>query len=392
VPEPSTRKGTLAVTYARGPAVFEVGGIWAGATKIGDPFQVAEWDGSGYRILQDRVRSSDVFGAKAKVTVQKGKLHWYAQGASMGLVADGGPTATQTFTGWRLKDSGSGNQTNFLTGLAYSTGDFQIGPNFLWQKPIVDPMPRGLSPSGAGRPRNILEDPFAVRANRETVAAEILVTYDPTPATWFWQWDNDAREDARLAASLGFIMRDLPTTQDASIGILGDGTTQFAFPAAPPPRPWSLRHGLWEMNSRIVSRLRSDVRIVAHLFAGNGEANGDDPASSFGTRLVRRYGGDARIAWGRTAFATHVKANDWGPYDYHRDFNLTFPLQLMGDISYTLGAPVWLEREQTRIGVRGTWRSLDNNSPRFAPSSLTTPKESPFGNEWEIRTYLVVAL
>jgi hypothetical protein len=34
----------------------------------------------------------------------------------MGLVAGGSRDATQTFTGWRLKDSGSGNQNNFLTG------------------------------------------------------------------------------------------------------------------------------------------------------------------------------------------------------------------------------------------------------------------------------------
>ena len=392
VPQPPTRKATLAVKFSRGPAVFEVGGIWAGATKVDDVFQVAEKSGSGYRILQDRVRPSDAFGAKAKVTVEKGRLRWYAQGASMGLVADGGPTSVLTFTGWNLKDTGSGNQTNFLTGMTYSVSNFQIGPNFLWQKPVVGPMPRGLSPSGPGRPRNILEDPFAVRANRETVGAEILVTYDPTPATWFWQWDNDAREDARFAGSLGFVIRDLPTTQDASIGILADGVTQFAFPAAPPPRPWSLRNGLWEVHSRLVSRPRPDVRIVAHLFAGNAEPNGDDPASAFGSRLVRRYGCDARVAWKSMAFAGHVKANDWGPYDYHRDFNLTFPMQLMGDLSHTLGAPLWLDLHQTRLGVRGTWRSLDNNSPRYVPDLGAGPSGSPYGSEWEIRTYLNVTI
>jgi hypothetical protein len=31
------------------------------------------------------------------------------------------------------KDSGSGNQTNFLTGFTFRAGDFQIAPNFLWQ-------------------------------------------------------------------------------------------------------------------------------------------------------------------------------------------------------------------------------------------------------------------
>jgi hypothetical protein len=38
----------------------------------------------------------------------------------MGLVANGGADQTITFTGWKLKDSGSGNQTNFLTGFTLS--------------------------------------------------------------------------------------------------------------------------------------------------------------------------------------------------------------------------------------------------------------------------------
>jgi hypothetical protein len=37
----------------------------------------------------------------------------------MGLVANGGADQTITFTGWKLKDSGSGNQTNFLTGFTF---------------------------------------------------------------------------------------------------------------------------------------------------------------------------------------------------------------------------------------------------------------------------------
>ena len=101
----------------------------------------------------------------------------------------GGSDYTITYTGWRLKDSGSGNQYNFLTGLTYTLGDFQIAPNFLWQKPIVGPVPSDAQ--GPAKPRNIVDDPFAVRSNRETTAGELLFAYDPTPATWMWAWDND---------------------------------------------------------------------------------------------------------------------------------------------------------------------------------------------------------
>jgi hypothetical protein len=312
---------------------------------------------------------------KAKVTMELGLFRWYAQGASMRPVADAGPTATLTFTGWNLKDTGSGNQNNFLTGFTVNAGNFQVGPNFLYQKPFIGPVPGDVPPPG--RPRNILDDPFAVRWNRETVAGELLVTYDPTPATWLWAWDNEVREDARLAASLGLVFRHLPTTQDAAIGFLADGVTTFAFAGAPPPRD------LWELQARVVSRPSAEARVVARLYVGTNEPNGEDP------RPVHRWGGEARVAWRTAAFAGHVRANDWGPYDYHRDFNFTFPLQLMGDVSYTLGAPQWFDRPQTRLGVRGTWRTLDEHSPRYvAPADGSGTR----GTEWEIRTYLNLAM
>ena len=92
---------------------------------------------------------------------------------------------------------------------------------------------------------------------------------------------------------------------------------------------------------------------------------------------------------------TQVKVNDWGPFDYHRDFNLTFPLQLMLDVSTSLGKPDWFILPSTTIGVRGTWRSLDENSPRYLPLQAPPFGEPPLstagfddGQEWEIRTYI----
>jgi hypothetical protein len=67
--------------------------------------------------------------------------------------------------------------------------------------------------------------------------------------------------------------------------------------------------------------------------------------------------------------------NDWGPYDYHRDFNLTFPLQLMADLSTTLGKPDWLDLPETRIGIRGTYRTLDRFSPRYSPVQILDAAE-----------------
>jgi len=381
VPTPRSRKATLHVKRKFGNVGVEVGGIWGGQPLNGRTFQYAVGQPGDYTVYDDKVSSKDNWGVKAKVTVQKGRINWYALGSATGLVAGGGSDETQTFTGWRLKDVGTGNMNNFLTGFTYSVGDFQIAPNFLWQEPVVDAMPNGID--APGRLRNILDDPFVVRSNRKTTAGELLLTYDPTPGTWMYEWDNDRAEDAKFAMNLGFVFRHLPTTQDAAIGFLAD-RTQFAFPNSAPAQD------LWEVHSRIVSKVNPELGLIANLYVGNGQANGDD------ARTIDRLGGDIRVIYKKIKIEHAFKIDDWGPFDYHRDFNLTYPVQLMLDLSTTLGKPDWFILPSTKIGIRGTWRSLNEFSPRyspnvaeeFAPAPIISPVGFGNGSEWEIRTYV----
>ena len=385
IPALQNKKATLHMATEMGGLKVELGGIWAGEPQIGQSFQVVDGGPGNYTVYEDKINSNDTWGGKFKLTYTGGPINWYAQGSMMGLVALGGSDQTQTLAGWRLKDVGTGNLMNVLAGFTFAIGDLQIAPNFLWQKPIEDPIPSDVG--APGRPRNVLDDPFIVRANRETTAGELLLTYDPTPATWMYSWDNDMVEDAPIAISAGFIFRHLPTTMDAGIGILGDGRTLFTFDGAPPAAD------LWESNVRIVSNFSYNYRLIANLLAGTAQANGDDD------RKITRYGGDVRLVKGAYKFMGMVKVNDWGPYDYHRDFNLTFPLQVTVDISTSVDSPKWFDNlPKTLLGVRLTWRSLDNNSPRYAPTTrvnelgeiVNDPDATGFpdGAEWEIRTYL----
>ena len=389
VPIPPTRRASLHLKRKVGKAGIEVGSIWSNSNRVGEVFQVTSKTAEGkYEVFQDETTMNDTWGGKAKLTYASGPFQWYAQGAAMGILAQGGADYTKTYTGWRLKDSGSGNQYNFLIGFTVGFGNLQIAPNFLWQKPIEDPIPGDVT--APGRPRNILDDPFAVRSNRETIAGEILFTYDPTPGTWMYEWDNDMAEDAKLAVSAGVVYRHLPTTMDAAIGILGDGRSIFAFPGAAPPQD------LWEANVRVVSKLTPDFGLIANLFGGTAQANGSD------TRLIKRYGGDLRMVYKKVKLTSMVRVNDWGPYDYHRDFNLTFPLQLMADISTNLFKPSWFELPNSRLGMRYTWRSLDQYSPRYCPATTLNDRGQPvcdptaigfdYGREWEIATYLQISI
>jgi hypothetical protein len=386
IPMPKTRRLTLHVQRKFGLFGFDVGGIWGGQPLNGRIIQVVRGEPGALEVFQTKISDRDNWGGKWKLFYEGGRFNWYGQGAVMGLVAQGGADYTQTFTGWRLKDSGSGNQYNVLSGFTYLLGNIQIAPNFLWQRPIEGPIPRD-TPSPA-RPRNILEDPFVVRLNRETIAGEFLLTYDPTPGTWMYDWDNDRSEDAKLAISAGVVFRHHPTTMDAAIGILPDGRTTFAFPGAVPAAD------LWEFHGRFVSKWSREFGFIFNAYGGQVQANGSD------TRLVTRYGVDAKSIYKQLKLSTFIRFNDWGPYDYHRDFNLTFPFQSMVDLSYALGRQDWLDRPNTRIGFMLTYRTLDRYSPRYQPTRFfdangnlgPDPNAIGFdrGNEWEIRTYVII--
>ncbi|MFN9501175.1 MAG: glycosidase, partial [Chryseotalea sp.] len=110
--------------------------------------------------------------------------------------------------------------------------------------------------------------------------------------------------------------------------------------------------------------------------------------------------GDVRVIYKKIKLASHLKFNDWGPFDYHRDFNLTFPVQFMADISTTVGKPDWFILPSTSIGLQAIWRSLNEYSPRylpnlaeeFAPAPIISPVGFPNGNEWELRTYVRISV
>jgi hypothetical protein len=380
IPAWPTERATIALQRKFGSFGISLGAIWGGSPLNGSAFQMYE---NGI-VYNDFINAKDNWGGKAKFTFSKGRFNIYTQGAIMGLVANGGADNVQTFTGWRLKDSGSGNQMNFLTGFTYNvSSNLQIAPNFLWQKPLVEAMPNGID--APGRLRNFQDDPFVVRVNRETIGGELLLTWDPTPATWMYEWNNDEVEDAKFAFSTGFVYRHLPTTQDAAIGFLANRTA-FAFEKSAPAQD------LWESNTRIISKLTSDFGLIANVYFGNGQGNGDSK------RTINRSGADVRMIYKKVKVISSIKFNDWGPYDYHRDFNLTYPLQSSIDISTSLGKPSWFILPNTRIGLMGIWRSLDQYSPRYSPNAIPpntfppVPTISPvgFGNgsEWEIRTYI----
>ena len=387
--EPPTRRTTLALELRLPRVLVQVGGILAGETKVGDPFlwtRKAAGRGyldTGYDVLQDKIQWLDALGAKAKLTVDFDRVRWFAQAQFRGLVADGGPDPTITLTDWTMKQSGRGNQLGGETGLTCAFGPFQLAPKLLYQRPLIGPNPvinDYYSPTSglyypAVRPRNVLSDPFAVRDNRETIGVEMLLVFDPTPATWFFSWDRELREDAPFAASLDGVYRVQPTSLDSGIAILADGTLA-PFGGAPPA------HNVWDVTFRFVANPAYRLRLAGTIYGGQAQSTGMD------ARLVNRVGGELKLWWRTWLLWNQLKFNDWGPYDYQRDFNLTFPVQWYGDLSYGVSSllPSWLG---TRVGVRAQARTLDRYSENYVPDPNQPNKK---GLEYEIGAYVRLSL
>ena len=108
-----------------------------------------------------------------------------------------------------------------------------------------------------------------------------------------YDWDSDMKEDAPLAVSLDFVYRHLPTTQDAAIGVMANRSF-FAFDGAPKP------HDLWEVNTRLVSKLNSNFGLIAKIVFCTAQSNGSDE------RLIKRFGGDLTMFYNNCLLYTSL--------------------------------------------------------------------------------------
>ncbi|MFK7928657.1 MAG: hypothetical protein AB8H79_10755 [Myxococcota bacterium] len=364
VSEQVTRRSALAMAFTKRSWTVEAAGLFSGSNKIGQDFTYTtdaeegdpSYQNSGKNVIEDVVRLQDTFGGKVRLSRLNSRVRMMAEAGYQGLVADGGWDGRLQNLGWTLTPVGRGNHWHANAGVFLPLGNLQIAPNVLVQQPLVGPnTPIGDSFDGENNwyypgvgARNFRDDPFAVLENRETYAAELLLVYDPKPGSYWFAWDNVARETANFAASLDIVYRHQPTARDASFGFTGDGVL-FAFPGSPPASDE------WVVNGRMIFNAGA-TRLQIRPYVGQQQARGID------SRLVTRGGADFD-AWYKTlAVQAFVRINDWGPYDFHRDFNFTFPVQTMLDFSGGVGrANPFIPN--TRFGIRGKWRQLGEFSP-----------------------------
>ena len=363
--ERQSRQTTIyATTELLKDVTLELGGIMSATEKVDEIY--TRTDSSG-NIYKDEITSEDTFGFKAKLTFPLFGTETYISGHYAGLVADGGdPLKTYGVTDpSRLPYSGLGNKQEFEAGMIMHFGNLMVYPRLMYRDNLVDANPfiaPSIDPDGTLHPgvspRNRDEDPFAVLGNREARSAEVYFTWDPTGATPFYDWDNDWREDAKFAFNVGGNYTEFPTPTDSYLFFFEPAGVNAPFGQGLPAED------VWSISSRMVFNPSQRSRYIFNLARGFEQSTGNPEG---GTRDFFELQGKALLNR-KHLISGYFMKDMWGPYDFYRQFNITYPEQYKVDYAYLLGTPGMLgsqmdEERATRIGIRGILRTTDENSP-----------------------------
>ena len=265
----------------------------------------------------------------------------------------------------RLPYSGLGNKEEYEFGMLMNFGNVMVFPRFMYRDNLVDANPF-IEPGISGgilnpglSPRDRDNDPFAVLGNREARSAELFIAYDPTGESHFWAWDNDWKENAKVAFDFGGTYTEYPTFTDANLFFYEPSGSNASFGQGLPAED------VWTISSRMVANTGPGRKFIASIIRGFDQSTGDPNG---GTRDYWELHAKA-IFGGRHTISGSFMKDAWGPYDFYRQFNITFPEQINLDYSILLVRNARADSSvesldgASKIGIRAVYRTLDENSP-----------------------------
>jgi beta-galactosidase len=351
--ERATRQTALSLKTNIIPRItLEFGYLMAGTEKLDEEYDYFEDE----NIYQDKIELKDTQGARAKISYRTGFGILDVSANYAGLVADGGNPLREFNT--TIPYSTLGNKLEFVGGMLIPIGNVWLLPrglyrqNLLDSNPIIDPYIEGSLLYPGISPRNRDDDPFAVLDNREAVSGEFFITYDPTPASDFYAWDADKREDAGFAFSIGGNFTSYKKDADADMFFYQEGNTNASFGVGMPAED------VWLAKGRFILNPSPNFKLIANLEAGKQQATGNPDGDAAELMSL-----DAKMIFQKKYYLSgYVKKDAWGPYDWYRQFNITYPLQVKLD--YSILIDNMLDGLlSSRIGLNSIYRTLDENSP-----------------------------
>ncbi|WP_460054334.1 hypothetical protein [Spirochaeta dissipatitropha] len=351
------RKASISSGFELMPYIsLDAAVLHSGAEKIGEEYVYSrptdEGQGylnSDYLLFQGEIDYLDTLAGKVTVASEIFRYtRLYARYLYAGLVANAEPMIPRS--GFQKADSGSGNRQEVNAGGRFVYGDFAAEGEVRWRKPLVGP----FSPIGLYSNRNRIDDPFSVFWNRETIEGELVLTYDQEGATYFHDWNNKDRERSTVAGSLSLLYTYYQGPTDTGVFKSGEGDW-YPFENGLPEA-----YHLWSAVARIVLNPLPGLRANVGGRIGHQQSTGQDE------RLVNYLGGDLALRYRRIMLDGSIDLNTWGPQTWHREFNLTYPMQWSVDLAYGFDIPSFYERTG-RIGVNTTGRTFGEYSAGSEP-------------------------
>ena len=340
---------------------LEVGGIISGSEKLDETYTRVE---QGNIVVSNQIDFKDLLGARAKVTFDLLGARTYVAMHYAGLVADAGNPTREFYT--ELPYSALGNKKEIEAGALITIDKVMIYPRLLYREnivdanPIIEPSITGSTLSPGVSPRNRDDDPFAVLDNREAKSAELYITYDPTPGSFFYDWDNDMREDAEFAFNVGLTATHFTTPTDSNLFFFIEGNTNAPFGEG------LTEEDVWLLKSKLVFNTSNDMKLIVKMDAGKQQTTGLPIPDAVGFSGI-----EAKFIFDkRHIISTKFRKDDWGPYDFERQFNLTYPRQFNFDYAYLLDN-LADEKKSSMIGIKTFYRTLGvNSAPDFYQEDL----------------------
>ncbi|MDJ0918977.1 MAG: hypothetical protein QNJ05_14545 [Woeseiaceae bacterium] len=346
---------------------LELGGLFSSPDEIEESFERVDRAGN---VFLDEIEFEDTLGFRGKITFPWQET--YLKATHAGLVADAG-TVHRTFgimDPSRLPNDGMGNKQEVEAGMIVRFGDYMLMPRVLYRdnlvhaNPFIEPrIENGILRPGT-TPRDTDSDPFAVLGNREARSAELYLTYDPTGATQFYDWDNDWREDAKFAYNIGGTYTRFPTKTDSYLFFFDPLRINVPFGEG------LAAEDVWAVSSRIVMNPNPSSRYIFRFIRGFEQSTGNPGGLNDGNADYFEF--HWRAEWNRKHFFSGFYKNDaFGPYDFFRQFNLQYPHQVQMDYSMLLGGSgvqfgsIQDEQRATRVGIRAQYRSLQEGNETF---------------------------
>ncbi|MCK4907025.1 MAG: hypothetical protein KAS64_05715 [Spirochaetes bacterium] len=359
---------------------LEFGGIMSGTEKIGKGFRYTEKSsGTGYLntnldVIQDYVRLSDTLGGRLKADFKLNTFfHFDFQFMYSGIVADGG-NPFLNFGRSYMPFSRYGNKIVYEGGITLNfNAGMRLRPRVMIRKNLVDALPNieaalyepFMYPGT--KARNRIDDPFAVMENRAANSYEIAFEYDPSGGTWFFNWDNDRRETSPVAYNIVFNYTEYTTATDGYTFWYDEGGKTLGLPNGFP------RDSVFKLAGKLVLNPSPVLKIITRLEIAKQQAwhfGGDTPKHEFFdfNEPYRAYRAVSYQAlkldvWlhSKFMFLLEVIKDGWGPYDWMKEWNFTYPWQIKFDFSIMLDG-LLNRRRSNKIGFLYEYRNLDEYS------------------------------